>query len=1063
MKTKRFLALLLSAIMCLSLFTCQVFADAADTDPLTLTYYNINASIMEFQYSEEITSLTAVLTDGTNDIEISSAIKADDSKTVVIKPQSKIDLTKTYALTVTANGMTTTKAFNFTVAMDDSFDSYADVSALESAGYSYKMAVGKTKTLSEANALDTSKPYVQLFDDEDGGKKLGLRKFDFNNETYTLTNDKTITHWYTIEATIDSGNNTNSPLVFLNRDPYFYNYSDGMFSMKISTYQMYISAFNKTLEGSNGALLQTPAGKFDMVFDAKLPSADAQSGILNMYYNGELVGRYSDIGKYRANSQQASDPNWGTADTAKDKFGIMGMSSDYTYIDNVRVYRVNEVEAPVISVEDYSVTSQFVRISYSGAIKPDSVLDENITFKSVQNGDVAFTKSFENDNKTLVLKPVSPLDITQYYRIAVNNVKSEDGYSKADFKKDIKFTVYWNEDFDSYETLADLDNAGYIVYKGNPFGSKALSDFTDGTFELVLDGNGGKKLALKKGSEAYGYFITKQGVAISDWYTIDMDIDSGEGNRPILDINKNQWNECHADNRFSARFSNEAWQWIRIPCFGSTIYGQLGDQGNQNSVIVPPTGKFNFVYEAKKNADDEKGSLSIYYNSEFKKSFKNLSYNDTIDDRFSVGSQTNDRVQYIDNVKVYKTVEADFSNIEAFGETSRDILTKVIKVAYSDAVVSSPSVTLKANDTAVNVSVQKSSDNKTITIIPETALDLYKYYELDIANVKDAYGQKADSNQKFKFNVYWDEDFENYNDITELDSLYELVGYGVSPNNVSDFHKLVKDADGNQKLQINKAVPAAGGDAWSFRKRSMRNKEELLRYCTVEFSASTSKTGGSFDLTLNRHVWSYPGQANQLSWGSNSTGTYMILGLFPNVGDYLWSSWGEAGTEYLAKDVTVDMQAYDDANDKLSVYYGTDLKYNYTNKGKFASFGNIGFSTNRTNTEYIDDIKVYDVVTLGDNKIYAMLTNNSVSDTAVNGNVVINNLTQNGETAMIIAAAYDAKGALLNTQIIGNQTVGTGISTIPYSITAENAATVNVFVWTNELKPLTDNVAYWQK
>ncbi len=1063
MKTKRFLALLLSAIMCLSLFTCQAFADAADTDPLTLTYYNINASIMEFQYSEEITSLTAVLTDGTNDIEISSAIKADDSKTVVIKPQSKIDLTKTYALTVTANGLTTTKAFNFTVAMDDSFDGYADVSALESAGYSYKMAVGKTKTLSDANALDTSKPYVQLFNDEDGGKKLGLRKFDFNNETYTLTNDKTITHWYTIEATIDSGNNTSSPLVFFNRDPYFYNYSDGMFSMKISTYQMYISAFNKTLEGSNGALLQTPAGKFDMVFDAKLPSADAQSGILNMYYNGERVGRYSDIGKYRANSQQASDVNWGTSDTAKDKFGLTALGSDYTYIDNVRVYRVNEVEAPVISVEDYSVTSQFVRISYSGAIKPDSVLDENITFKSVQNGDVAFTKSFENDNKTLVLKPVSPLDITQYYRIAVNNVKSEDGYSKADFKKDIKFTVYWNEDFDSYETLADLDNAGYIVYKGNPFGSKALSDFTDGTFELVLDGNGGKKLALKKGSEAYGYFITKQGVAISDWYTIDMDIDSGEGNRPILDINKNQWNECHADNRFSARFSNEQWKWIMIPCFGDIIYGQLGDQGNQNSVIVPPTGKFNFVYEAKKNADDEKGSLSIYYNSEFKKSFKNLSYNDTIDDRFSVGSQTNDRVQYIDNVKVYKTVEADFSNIEAFGETSRDILTKVIKVAYSDAVASTPSVTLKADNDAVNVSVQKSSDNKTITIIPETALDLYKYYELDIANVKDAYGQKADSNQKFKFNVYWDEDFENYNDITELDSLYELVGYGVSPNNVSDFHKLVKDADGNQKLQINKAAPAAGGDAWSFRKRSMRNKEELLRYCTVEFSASTSKTGGSFDLTINRHQWSYPGQANQLSWGSNSTGTYMIYGMLSNPGEYLWSSWGEAGTEYLAKDVTVDMQAYDDANDKLSVYYGTDLKYNYTNKGKFASFGNIGFSTNRTNTEYIDDIKVYDVVTLGDNKIYAMLTNNSVSDMAVNGNVVINNMTQNGETAMIIAAAYDAKGALLNTQIIGNQTVGTGISTIPYSVTAENAATVNVFVWTNELKPLTDSVAYWQK
>ena len=92
-----------------------------------------------------------------------------------------------------------------------------------------------------------------------------------------------------------------------------------------------------------------------------------------------------------------------------------------------------------------------------------------------------------------------------------------------------------------------------------------------------------------------------------------------------------------------------------------------------------------------------------------------------------------------------------------------------------------------------------------------------------------------------------------------------------------------------------------------------------------------------------------------------------------------------------------------------------------------------------------------------------MLTNNTVSNTAVSGDININNMTQNGETAMIIAAAYDAKGALLNTQVIGNQTVGTGISTIPYSITAENAATVNVFVWTNELKPLTDSVAYWQK
>ena len=1062
MKTKRFLALLLSAIMCLSLFTCQAFADAADTDPLTLTYYNINASIMEFQYSEEITSLTAVLTDGTNDIEISSAIKADDSKTVVIKPQSKIDLTKTYALTVTANGMTTTKAFNFTVAMDDSFDSYADVSALESAGYSYKMAVVKTKTLSDANALDTSKPYVQLFDDEDGGKKLGLRKFDFNNETYTLTNDKTITHWYTIEATIDSGNNTNSPLVFLNRDPYFYNYSDGMFSMKISTYQMYISAFTKTLEGSNGALLQTPAGKFDMVFDAKLPSADAQSGILNMYYNGERVGRYSDIGKYRANSQQASDPTWGTADTAKDKFGLMAMSSDYTYIDNVRVYRVNEVEVPVISVEDYSVTSQFVRISYSGAIKPDSVLDENITFKSVQNGDVAFTKSFENDNKTLVLKPVSPLDITQYYRIAVNNVKSEDGYSKADFKKDIKFTVYWNEDFDSYKTLADLENAGYRATKcnSNPFGFNKVTD-VDNVFALVSDGNGGKKLALKKGenlTDGCGYFITKNGVKIPDWYTIDMDIDSGEDMRPILDINNHLYTYGHNNDFFTIRFTNVIWQWVRINCFDKEILGQLGDQGNQNSVIVPPTGKFNFVYETKKNADDEKGSLSIYYNSEFKKSFKELSLKDTADDCFTVGSQTNDRVQYIDNVKVYKTVEADFSNIEAFGETSRDILTKVINVSYSDTVASTPLVTLKANDTAVNVSVQKSSDNKTITIIPETALDLYKYYELDIANVKDAYGQNADSNQKFKFNVYWDEDFEGYNDITELDSLYELVGYGVSPNNVSDFHKLVKDADGNQKLQINKAVPAAGGDAWSFRKRSMRNKEELLRYCTVEFSASTSKKSGSFDLTLNRHVWSWPVKKYFTTWGSNQDGNYINFGMFANN-----DNWQYHSIASLKNDITVDMQAYDDANDKLSVYYGTDLKYNYTNKGKFAGYGNIGFSTNRTGTEYIDDIKVYDVSILADNKIYAMLTNNTVSNTAVSGNININNLTQSRETAMIIAAAYDAKGALLNTQIIGNQPVETGISTIPYSVNAENAATVNVFVWTNELKPLTDSVAYWQK
>ena len=313
-------------------------------------------------------------------------------------------------------------------------------------------------------------------------------------------------------------------------------------------------------------------------------------------------------------------------------------------------------DAEQLTVESLNVFSSFCEVKFNKEISEASV--ENIVVYDSEDMPVTAVNTLSNDKKTVNIKYETPLDITKAYTLKSGLITDEAKESVVtDYSQRFSFTVYWNEDFDGYETLADLENAGYKAHKhsGLPFSFSKVDNVGD-VFALVSDENGGKKLSLKKGTPGWGYFITKANVSIPDWYTIDMDIDSGEGMRPVLDINKNEWNECHADNKFSVKFTNNDWEWIKIPCFGSTIYGQLGANGNANSNIVPPTGKFNFIYDAKKNADDNKGTLSIYYNMELAGSFKNLSYNDTTPDRFSVGAQTNARAQYIDNVRVYKSV-----------------------------------------------------------------------------------------------------------------------------------------------------------------------------------------------------------------------------------------------------------------------------------------------------------------------------------------------------------------------------------------------------------------------
>lgn len=76
-----------------------------------------------------------------------------------------------------------------------------------------------------------------------------------------------------------------------------------------------------------------------MIYDAALPSADAASGILSIYYNGNLAGKKDNIGKYKSNSQPASNTDWGSGDDCKDCFGLQSQSNDVQYVDNIKVYR----------------------------------------------------------------------------------------------------------------------------------------------------------------------------------------------------------------------------------------------------------------------------------------------------------------------------------------------------------------------------------------------------------------------------------------------------------------------------------------------------------------------------------------------------------------------------------------------------------------------------------------------------------------------------------------------------------------------------------------------------
>lgn len=415
---------------------------------LSMKHCNVTTKAIQLVYTEAInTENMPAVSLKNGDISINTTQIFDKaSNTLVITPESPLDLSKAYILNVTGvrdeNGMVISaldysKTFEFETMFYDDFDSYDETADLDKKYQFVYGDVGKkttdaadfsvaTDVVTGSNALKMVKTTSNL---AIAPKFSGYFTLDHTNNYYTLEFDARPT--------------------------------DGCWKFDIPMYQAgtFDGAYIQFRSGDNNIKINGLFGfENGWVLDKQTPvfpeSNSATIALTIDYYNGntDFEGLFYD----GIPAMMSTDYSYSTAVPYSRHFAFK--SRNELYIDNLKAYKVNDIVIPEgdVVLSDTVIDSEKITLTYN------SDVEANVSLTA--DGEAyAVNTTFENSK--IVIKPANSakFDMNKQYNLKVTNVANRFGKLAADYDKTFRFKLIWEDDFSSYNEQADLDSKYFVV------------------------------------------------------------------------------------------------------------------------------------------------------------------------------------------------------------------------------------------------------------------------------------------------------------------------------------------------------------------------------------------------------------------------------------------------------------------------------------------------------------------------------------------------------------------------------------------------------------------------
>ncbi len=277
-----------------------------------------------------------------------------------------------------------------------------------------------------------------------------------------------------------------------------------------------------------------------------------------------------------------------------------------------------DIASEDLKLEVSYVTSKYIFLDFNEAILFDDAVKEKTTLTIKDDTTpVAFTVTSKNENKSFVLEVTGGMDIEEAYTLNIPVIYNTDK-TKYLFgtQVDISFDVYWNDNFDEYQSSSDL-SAKYVTYAQG----QERSDLN--ILDLVTEpGTNNKKMAIKteeKYATKAGAWINASKWSASDdkqkYFTFEVDLEAARsaisGGREFVFDYFNNTNVI--SNRHSWRYAKTDYNY-RMDADTGLFFTNWPDETAWKDLPCDKLDGINtFLFSTKKLTDTD--SLDIFVNS----------------------------------------------------------------------------------------------------------------------------------------------------------------------------------------------------------------------------------------------------------------------------------------------------------------------------------------------------------------------------------------------------------------------------------------------------------------
>ncbi len=329
-------------------------------------------------------------------------------------------------------------------------------------------------------------------------------------------------------------------------------------------------------------------------------------------------------------------------------------------------------ETEAIELTESALTRSSLSITFNQAIDAEC-FNKNALLKDNENNDVAFLVTPSNDKKTFTFEFNEKLDTKKVYTLSfpyLYNVAKN--VFLTDLSYELKFSELLNENFESYNTTADLDTKYQLYYDGTTYKVSELPRFVfqssgwmptgETAFQLNTDAEGNKSLYLS-GFGMYHAFGPKESLN-SKYYILDFDMKTTVPGAFYLDIFTNPNKDTYGAYRFigptmDAYLSN---------FIGN---GQFDLWVNRIGNEYPNSEKLSVSIHRLEGAQND--TMSVYINGGLYSTLSNgkLRSGDSVGFGFPEYADKNNQntYTYVDNIVAYKPEVTKTSGNVSFAPT----------------------------------------------------------------------------------------------------------------------------------------------------------------------------------------------------------------------------------------------------------------------------------------------------------------------------------------------------------------------------------------------------------